>query len=57
MRTLSIIVLVLCAVYVLLSGYVGKPIEGPSPEMREYFKYIVAAVLVAFIGYLAMSRH
>ncbi|MEN3930456.1 hypothetical protein WJT86_05175 [Microvirga sp. W0021] len=56
-RILSIVALTLCVVFVLVNGNIDGPsIEGPSPEAREYFKYIISGLLIAFIGYLAMTR-
>ncbi len=55
-RNLSILALVLVMIAVVLGGNFGTAIEPPSAEFREYFKYIVTAVLVAFVAYLAMTR-
>lgn len=56
-RPLSLIVLVLCVVLVIIGFNVERaPIEGPSPDVQEFFKYGIGLALVAFVAYLAMTR-
>ncbi len=65
-RTLSLIVITLCAVLAVTGLYMSQTPEGsesmsaiaqgPPSEAREYIMYVIIAALVGFIGYLTMTR-
>ncbi len=56
MSKLWIVILVLLVVLTVVQGNYGTNIDPISPEFKEILKYVVTGAIVAFIGYLVMTR-